>query len=391
MSSKCPNCGVNAMDPFYEVNSVPTNSCILLETEAEAKAYTRGDMRMEFCNSCGFIANMAFDQKLTEYSGRYEETQGFSGTFNKFHKQLAEQLIERYDLHQKHIVEIGCGKGAFLNMVCELGNNSGAGFDPGYKGDRTDTTEAANVKFVSDFYSEKYIEEHGDFIACKMTLEHIPQTYDFINTVNRSIADKENAVIFFMVPESIRIFRDCAYEDIYYEHVSYFTSGSLARLFEKNDFGTLRLATEYDEQYLSIEARPKESGAAFIPSPDDLSEVAGYVDTFNKRCSDTINEWKETVGSYLDNGKKVIMWGSGSKGVAFLKSLGELGDRIEYVVDINPYRQGYYMSGTGQKIIGPDFLKSYKPDAVIVMNRIYCDEIGQDLAKMGLHPEIKAL
>ena len=49
------------------------------------------------------------------------------------------------------------------------------------------------------------------------------------------------------------------------------------------------------------------------------------------------------------------------------------------------------MSGTGQKIVAPEFLKDYKPDVVIVMNGIYCDEIGKDLKKLGLDPEIVAL
>jgi hypothetical protein len=64
---------------------------------------------------------------------------------------------------------------------------------------------------------------------------------------------------------------------------------------------------------------------------------------------------------------------------------------IEYVVDINPHRKGYYMSGTGQEIVSPDFLAEYKPDVVIVMNEIYCDEIARDLKKMDLTPEMIAL
>ena len=67
---------------FHEVANVPTNSCILLETRAEALAYPRGDIRLAFCPNCGFVFNAAFDQRLTEYSGRYEETQGFSPTFS---------------------------------------------------------------------------------------------------------------------------------------------------------------------------------------------------------------------------------------------------------------------------------------------------------------------
>ncbi len=38
-----------------------------------------------------------------------------------------------------------------------------------------------------------------------------------------------------------------------------------------------------------------------------------------------------------------------------------------------------YSAGTGQKIMGHEFLKSYQPDLVIVMNPIYMDEIRKML------------
>ena len=68
-----------------------------------------------------------------------------------------------------------------------------------------------------------------------------------------------------------------------------------------------------------------------------------------------------------------------------------LTDEIAGAVDINPHRQGYFMPGTGHQIFGPDDLVEMKPDAVIVMNPIYKDEIAADLEKRGLHPEIFAV
>ena len=134
--STCPSCESGKMEIFYEAASVPSNSCILLGSQEEAENYPRGTIRLGFCPDCGFISNVTFDQKLTEYSGRYEETQGFSGTFNAFHKALAQRLIDRYDLHDKDVIEIGCGKGEFLVLLSELGNNRGTGFDPGFVAER---------------------------------------------------------------------------------------------------------------------------------------------------------------------------------------------------------------------------------------------------------------
>ncbi len=387
----CPSCGQGRMEIFYEHKSVPTNSCILLASPEEAIAYPRGDIRLGFCQECGFVSNVAFDPKLTEYSGRYEETQGFSPTFGSFHHRLAERLIERYGLKGKDIIEIGCGKGEFLSLLCELGGNRGTGFDPGYVEGRAGKEDSRQLRFIKDFYSEKYTSYHGDFVCCKMTLEHIHAAGDFISTVRRSIGDRSDTIVFFQIPETTRILRDCAFEDIYYEHCSYFSPGSLGKLFRRAGFDVLDIATEYDDQYLTIEARPGQGGTReFLPQERDLDMLKRYVDTFPARYQEKTRIWQERMDRFRDTSRKTVLWGSGSKGVSFLTSL-DVGKQIEYVVDINPFRQGYYMSGTGQKIVSPEFLKEYRPDVVIVMNAIYREEIRRNLQDLGLNPELIAV
>jgi hypothetical protein len=76
--------------------------------------------------------------------------------------------------------------------------------------------------------------------------------------------------------------------------------------------------------------------------------------------------------------------------VAFLTTLG-IRDEVQHVVDINPFRQGMYMPGTGQRIVAPESLREHRPDVVIVMNPIYEAEIRQDLDRMGLAPDLLAV
>lgn len=379
------------MRQFFSQANVPVNSCLLLKSEEEARNFPRGKIELGFCDECSFISNMAFDPALIEYSERYEETQGFSPTFSSFHKALADRLVKKHDLRNKEILEIGCGKGEFLNMVCKLGNNKGLGFDPGYMQDRKELEPVENVEFIADFYSEKYSEYKGDFVCCKMTLEHIPETADFIDQVGHSIDAERETTVFFQVPDSMRILADCAFEDIYYEHCSYFSPQSLTRLFFDYGLEILEVDTEYDDQYLTIEAKAVASRNNDMPVTGEHSaKIAGLVDSFADRYEAKRAKWQDTLDDCERNGKKVVLWGSGSKGVAFLTSLHR-NDVIKYVVDINPYRQDHYMVGFGQKIIAPEFLKEYEPDLVIVMNSIYVDEIREMLNGMSLEPEIQAL
>jgi SAM-dependent methyltransferase len=396
---------------FHRAEGVPTNSCILLETRAEALAYPRGDIDLGFCATCGFVCNTAFDPRLTEYSGRYEETQGFSPTFQRFHHDLSGRLISRFGLAGKDILEIGCGKGEFLLLLCKGGRNRGVGFDPSYRFDRHVPAPGENVRFVKDFYSEKYADTPADFVCCKMTLEHIGPTADFMGVVRRALGDSP-AKVFFMIPDTTRIMNDCAFEDIYYEHCSYFSPASLAYLFLSQGFLPLGVDSEFEGQYLTItgttapapascDIRPgaKERGGATLGSgwlrtvaipgvsEGSADRFASSISSFLSAFMRKLKYWRERMAENKRRGRKTVIWGSGSKGVAFLTTLG-LGEEIACAVDINPHRQGYFMPGTGHRIVGPGQLREVRPDEVIVMNPVYRAEIGEQLRGLGLVPEL---
>jgi hypothetical protein len=343
------------------------------------------------CSECGFISNVAFDPSLQDYSHKYEATQSCSPTFNRFHRSLAQHLIDRYDLHGKEIIEIGCGQGEFLTLLCELGDNRGLGFDPAYDSQRGTAEVQDGVHFIPDYYSEKYAHYHGDFVVCKMTLEHILPTADFVSTVRRSVGDRHETIVFFQVPDVERILREQAFWDIYYEHCSYFGLGSLARLFRRCGFDVVDLWKDYDDQYLMIGARPSHGEIspplAQEEAPEDMArEVARFEDL----CRRKLAYWRGKVGDAQANGRRIVLWGGGSKAVAFLTTL-QLKEEIQYAVDINPLKHGTFLAGGGQRVVPPSLLQQHVPDVVIVMNPIYVEEIRQNLAQMGLEPDLVAV
>ena len=159
----CPSCGSDQVGTFYEAPSAPVNSVLLLPSREQALVFPTGEVRLVFCEVCGFIHNAAFDRCLVEYSARCEETQGFSPHFRSWHEGLARRLIDRYSLRDKKIIEIGCGKGEFLALLCELGKNRGIGFDPAYIPERSASGSANRIHFISDFYTEKDRSLRGRF------------------------------------------------------------------------------------------------------------------------------------------------------------------------------------------------------------------------------------
>ncbi|MBI1878026.1 MAG: methyltransferase domain-containing protein [Chloroflexi bacterium] len=380
----CPACGSIGMSIFYEQKHVPVHSVMLLPTREKALNYPQGDIILGFCQTCGFISNVAFDPTLQEYSAGYEPTQAFSATFNAFHQSLATHLIDRYDLHDKDIIEIGCGHGEFLTMLCELGGNRGIGFDPAYMGERNEQTTSNRVTFINDFYSEKYTDYQSHLVCCKMTLEHIQPVADFMRVIRRSIGDRPDTIVFFQVPNVTRILREIAFWDIYYEHCSYFSMGSLARLFRKCGFDVIDLWQGYDDQYLMIEARPGNgTGTPILEQEDDLEELAQDITYLSENYPHKLAKWRHELQGLRQGAQRAVIWGGGSKGVAFLTKLN-IQDEIRYAVDVNPFKHGTYMARTGQTIVSPAFLQEYRPDIVIVMNPIYCNEIQQGLNEMGV-------
>jgi len=387
----CPNCGAGDLTAFYRVKNVPVHSVLLMSAREEALAYPRRDIELGYCGECGFITNREFDPSVHEYSTRYEETQGFSETFSRFARSLAARLIDRYDVHGKTVLEVGCGKGEFLELLCELGDNRGIGVDPAFVPERMTHLQPGRIEFIQDFFSQRYAHLKADFICCRHTLEHIGPTREFVLQIRSAIADRKNALVFFELPDVLRVLREGALWDIYYEHCSYFSRGSLARLFEACGFEVLDLELDYHDQYILIAAVPNDSPARRGGEVEaDLEALRNAVAEFPRVCGETMRKWQATLQRIQDAGERCVIWGGGSKGVAFLTTLG-IDKQIEYVVDVNPHKQGMFMPGSGHPVVAPEFLADYHPDHVIAMNPVYCGEIQEELDRLNVRAQLHAI
>src|SRR5262245_5458231 len=127
LKTNCLSCGSKQLMPFYELKNVPVNSNLLLPTRAEAVSFPRGEVRLAFCETCGFIQNVLFNENRIEYSPAYLETRAVSPHLAKFLDEQATRLINSYNLHGKLLLEIGCGRGDFLAALCRMGPNRGIG------------------------------------------------------------------------------------------------------------------------------------------------------------------------------------------------------------------------------------------------------------------------
>ena len=385
---RCAACGASGGVPLVDLHDVPSNSCLMLPTEAAARAWPRGDISLMLCEACGFIANRAFEPYLTEYSERYEPSQSWSPAFRRYHGALAERLASALPLAGRHIVEIGCGQGEFLHLLCGLSGATGLGFDPCVDDRRSDVVQrrATGVRLIADFFDAQAAKSlEADLLVCKMTLEHIPAAGHFAALCAQVARNSRPGMhIFVQVPDSQRILRDIAFEDIYYEHCCYFTEVSLCTLFARHGFVTQAVWRDYDGQYIGILARHADVPHLCEPTASVVA-LRQMAAGFALRHAERIEHWRRC----LETSGSVVVWGSGSKGVTFLGAVAAR--TVTHVVDINPHRQGMHMVGTGHPIVAPDALRIIRPDTVVVMNRVYRDEVGSVLSGLGMTLRLRTL
>jgi len=384
----CPCCQSADLDGFFTICNAPVQSIIAIKSNAAAMQVPRHNIVLTFCNHCGFIFNSEFDTEWDYFTQGYEDQQGFSPTFVRFITATTQRFIDKYALRNQTVIEIGCGKGDFIRLICALGDNQGIGIDPAWVPGRGEPNP--NVRFIPEFYNQSHADLYADCITCRHTLEHIFETNDFIEMIRES-CHNETPILFFEVPSIVRILKDQAFWDIFGEHCSYFSPGSLAQLFRRNKFEVLDLSLEYDDQYLFIEARPVDAVSNTVhPLEESVADLKALTRLFAQKINKHLEQWRVRLVRLKEENKKVVVWGGGSKAVGFLTQFDEIGV-IEHVVDINPHLLGNFIPAISKQYVGPDFLESYRPDVVILMNSVYINEVRADLAGRGLHPELIGL
>jgi 2-polyprenyl-3-methyl-5-hydroxy-6-metoxy-1,4-benzoquinol methylase len=385
--SRCPVCGSKKLTLFFQLSNVPLFANVFRRNKKEAIDCPKGDIELVFCPICGHIMNRKYDPNKLEYTKNYENPLDFSPTFQSYAKSLAEKLIKEYNLHKKNLISIGLGKSKFLSLLCDLGNNVGVGFDPAFS-NRKETENLNNrIKLIGDSYSQKYAHIPSDFIFCRHVLEHIYDPKEFLKIIRATIAKKETKV-FFEVPNGKYEFCKTSFWDIIYEHYSYFTPSSLSYLFSSSGFHVEEIKGVYSKQFLTLVASPSDSANSYPESNQKLkiNKISKCITTFAPQYKKKIKTLNRQLNRFRSKKERVVAWGAGSKGVMFLNSFKD--DLINYVVDINPNKQGMYIPGTGHLIMEPNFLLDYNPNIIIVMNPIYIHEIQQLIDKYKLDAKV---
>lgn len=332
---------------LYQQANFPILQNRVYDSKSEALNCTTGNLEIVQNYKSGLIYNDAFDPDLIVYDSNYNNEQSISQHFQKHLIQVAD-IIQR-NIGINGLLEVGCGKGYFLEMLLSRGVDI-TGFDPTYDGD--------NSRIIKKYFEAGIIDTPAKGLILRHVLEHVQNPVSFLYDLKNANGGK--GLIYIEVPCFDWICKKRNWFDIFYEHVNYFRLTDFERIFDN----VIESGRFFGDQYLFVVA--------------DLSSlrepIINHVDTI-KFPSDMLSDLNSIEQKKSEF--PFTIWGGGSKGVIYSLLYQRSGINIDMAIDVNPAKQGKYMPVTGIRIYSPqEALKGLKPGTPIyVMNSNYLDEI----------------
>ncbi|MEZ5245310.1 MAG: class I SAM-dependent methyltransferase [Acidimicrobiales bacterium] len=341
-------------------------------------------MALTLCSHCGYVWNAAFDIDRMDYEQDYDNALHHSPKFANWEAELAKGLVERHGLRGRRLAEIGPGDGRFLANLCIEGGNTGIGFEPGHNPDRVSELVArADVRIFDEYADADSLRGHEvDFVSSRHVLEHLPEPMMLIDTIRGGIVP--GGGVYIEVPNFAWALDRGAFEDLMYEHCGYYTPETLAHLMVRAGLTDVEARPTFDGLFAAVEANV--TGAAPNDEPVDPA-VVERIRADVHALADRIEAVGADLAARRDRGQRLAAWGGGARAVG-LMNLVPASDAIEWVVDINPRKQGTFVTGTGHAIVAPEVLVEARPDAVLVVNPVYTDEITRMLSDLGVDADV---
>ena len=332
---------------LYAAQDFPVFQNRMYPTPEAARACPTGNLRLVEDLGTGLVYNAAFRPELMQYDAHYQNEQAVSPLFQDHLEAVASIIAST--LGYTGIVEVGCGKAYFLELLVAKGFDV-TGFDPAYEG--------TNPRVVKHYFQRgQGIDAKG--LVLRHVLEHIQDPLAFLLALKE--ANGGGGQIYIEVPSFDWICAHRAWFDVFYEHANYFRLSDFRRMFGRIDAcGTL-----FGDQYLYVVA----DLASLRPPEFDPADRVDFPPDFTRNLISQAQSPEPRA--------QTAVWGGASKGVIFALLRDRIGAPVSIVIDVNPAKQGQYLPGTGLRVHSPTEALPQLPvgATIFVMNSNYLDEI----------------
>ncbi len=117
VDTNCPGCESENVDSFCEISAIPVDVGKSEQSEEAARNANRGDIQLCYCSGCGLVYNAKFDPTKIGFEPGYEVALHHSETFRNFIETLASRLLDKYSMHGRKVLDIGCGGGKSVELL----------------------------------------------------------------------------------------------------------------------------------------------------------------------------------------------------------------------------------------------------------------------------------
>lgn len=237
----CPVCGGTTIATVARAK-LPALQNRVYDTPAEAQAARYGKLDLQACTACGYAYNAAFDPAIMQYDEHYDNAVP-SAVFMAYYREIAAYLHAKYLPTGGLVVDAGCGKGTFLQVMTSMfADVRGLGIDPSCQAGSN-----GNLTLIADIFSPRYLTESPALLVCRHTLEHIPEPTGFLKSLRDPLP--EGTPVFIEVPDADWIIGNGAFWDFCYEHVNYFTADSAAQAMARAGIHPISQTQAFGKQY----------------------------------------------------------------------------------------------------------------------------------------------
>ena len=384
----CRGCGAVLSITFLNLGNSPiANDLISYEGLNIPEVYY--PLSVKTCSKCLLVQLPEVTPKELIFRSDYLYFSSYSSTWLEHSRIYAEKMISQLKLSKNDlVVEVASNDGYLLQyfvksniQVLGIEPASGVANEAISKGIRT------SINFFGKELAIKLSESNKPkLIIANNVLAHVPNLHDFINGFSILIADE--GLITFEFPHLLNLIKNNQFDTIYHEHYSYLTVTALLPILEKHKLkiidvekltthgGSLRIYVAKIISKWSIKKSVADLVAEEVEYDPSNESVLKLL--HNKTLITKINLISELIAC-KKAGVRVAAYGAAAKGNTLLNYSKIDSDLIEYVVDLNPHKQGKFLPGSRIPVVSVDFLNVNPPDVLLVLPWNLAKEVKEQL------------
>lgn len=383
----CRACGDATVTPCLSLGQSPIANAFLRQEDL-GKEELFFPLELGFCERClmAQLVHTVDRDKLFHKSYAYYSS--ISKAMTEHFRCFAEDLTKEFLTgDQPLVVELGSNDGILLQAfdqarVRVLGVEPSANVAAVAREKGLETI----VAFFNESLAEDIRREKGPASAVlgANVICHIPDLNELLRGVDRLLDD--DGVFVFEDPSLAEILRGNAYDQIYDEHVYYFSVTSLDRLARRHGMHVFHVAPQpthggsnrifVARQSSKHTVRASVAGALAAEEGLGLKTLEAY-QAFAQRVEQSKRDLLGLLGELKTAGKRVVGYAASSKGNVVLNYCQIGPDTLEYIADNTPTKQGLYSPGMHIPIVAPDVFHEDYPDYALLLAWNHAKEIAR--------------